>query len=263
MAADRRYVPVVQDADAGQVERRADQDFCYSAHQADVEELTAAHSPAPADIMPVQLAPQITPDWVADAPHFDQVACGWVSKIRGLVIRAGAPESAIVPLCVVVVAIVTAFGLGWLCGSTWNSFSRTAGAKTHSRTVSFSLPAMSEKRAAALITGSIGSPVGSNLSTARAESRKQSLPSAQIAATAPSTALAEQHVTAVPETRPATIDGWMVRDVYGGAAELIGPDRVWTVRPGDNVPGVGRIDSITRWGSRWIVVTISGLISSQ
>jgi hypothetical protein len=105
---------------------------------------------------------------------------------------------------------------------------------------------------------------------------------ARIGAPAPSAALAEQHVatsqapgapqgelksglqlTPVPETRPATIDGWTVRDVYGGAAELVGPDRVWTIRPGDYVPGVGRIDSITRWGSRWIVVTSSGLISTQ
>ena len=53
----------------------------------------------------------------------------------------------------------------------------------------------------------------------------------------------------VPETRPATMDGWTVRDVYGEAAVLVGPDGVWTVRPGDYVPGVGRIDLITRWGT--------------
>jgi len=31
---------------------------------------------------------------------------------------------------------------------------------------------------------------------------------------------------------------------------------------GDTVPGVGRIDSIVRWGNRWIVATASGLIAT-
>jgi hypothetical protein len=56
------------------------------------------------------------------------------------------------------------------------------------------------------------------------------------------------------------IDGWMVREVYGATAVLVGGDRAWTVRPGDSVPALGRIDSITRWGSRWIVVTTSGRV---
>jgi hypothetical protein len=29
------------------------------------------------------------------------------------------------------------------------------------------------------------------------------------------------------------------------------------------VPGVGRVDSIVRWGNRWIVATSKGLISTQ
>jgi hypothetical protein len=43
----------------------------------------------------------------------------------------------------------------------------------------------------------------------------------------------------------------------------VGPDHVWTVRTGDAVPGVGRIDSIVRWGGRWIVATTVGLISTE
>jgi hypothetical protein len=31
---------------------------------------------------------------------------------------------------------------------------------------------------------------------------------------------------------------------------------------GDTVPGIGRIDSIVRWGNRWIVATDSGLIAT-
>jgi len=67
----------------------------------------------------------------------------------------------------------------------------------------------------------------------------------------------------VPETKPTTIAGWTVREVYGEKAVLAGPDHVWTVRAGDTVPGVGRIDTIVRWGSRWIVATSAGLISTE
>jgi hypothetical protein len=65
-----------------------------------------------------------------------------------------------------------------------------------------------------------------------------------------------------PETRPETIEGWTVRDVSGVTAVLEGPDGVWRAMRGDTVPRVGRIESIVRWGSRWIVVTSSGLIST-
>jgi hypothetical protein len=66
----------------------------------------------------------------------------------------------------------------------------------------------------------------------------------------------------VPETRPTTIEGWTVRDVRDGTAILDGPGGVWTATRGDTVPGVGRIESIVRWGSRWIVATASGLIAT-
>jgi hypothetical protein len=34
------------------------------------------------------------------------------------------------------------------------------------------------------------------------------------------------------------------------------------VTRGDTVPGIGRIDSIVRWGSLWIVATANGLIAT-
>jgi hypothetical protein len=68
--------------------------------------------------------------------------------------------------------------------------------------------------------------------------------------------------TSFPETKPTTIDGWTVREVVGGAAILEGPDGVWKVTRGDTVPGVGRVESIVRWGSRLIVATSMGLIST-
>ena len=67
----------------------------------------------------------------------------------------------------------------------------------------------------------------------------------------------------VPETRPTTIEGWTIREVAGGTVVLDGPSGPWRAAQGDTVPGVGRIDSIVRWGSRWIVATTKGLISTQ
>jgi hypothetical protein len=67
----------------------------------------------------------------------------------------------------------------------------------------------------------------------------------------------------VPETRPTTIVGWAVLDVRGGTAVIEGPDGIRMAARGDVVPGIGRIDSIVRWGNRWIVATASGLISTR
>jgi hypothetical protein len=65
-----------------------------------------------------------------------------------------------------------------------------------------------------------------------------------------------------PETKPTTIAGWALLEVANGTAVIKGPNGVWRVVRGDTVPGVGRIDSIVRWGNRWIVATSSGLIST-
>jgi hypothetical protein len=67
----------------------------------------------------------------------------------------------------------------------------------------------------------------------------------------------------VPETRPTTIEGWTLLEVKGGTAVLEGPNGVWSATRGDTVPGVGKIDSIVRWGNRWIVATSKGLISTR
>jgi len=66
----------------------------------------------------------------------------------------------------------------------------------------------------------------------------------------------------VPETKPDTIVGWSVRDVNRSTAVLEGPTGVWKATLGDTVPGVGKINSIVRWGDRWLVATSHGLIST-
>ena len=70
------------------------------------------------------------------------------------------------------------------------------------------------------------------------------------------------HLMPAPETRPTTIEGWTVLEVRGQTAVLQGPDGVRTVSLGETLPGIGRIDSIVRWGNRWIVATASGLIAT-
>jgi hypothetical protein len=65
-----------------------------------------------------------------------------------------------------------------------------------------------------------------------------------------------------PESKPETLSGWTVREVNGNTAILDGPERSFKAARGDIVPGVGRLESIVRWGDRWIVATESGLIST-
>jgi hypothetical protein len=69
-------------------------------------------------------------------------------------------------------------------------------------------------------------------------------------------------LTPTPETRPTTIEGWTLREVVNGVAVIEGPNGVWKVTPGQTVPGVGRVDSIVRWGNRLVVATSRGLIST-
>ena len=47
-----------------------------------------------------------------------------------------------------------------------------------------------------------------------------------------------------PETKPGTVEGWVVREVVGGTAVLVGPYGERRVRLGDAVPGLGKVDSI-------------------
>lgn len=67
----------------------------------------------------------------------------------------------------------------------------------------------------------------------------------------------------MPETKPKTIEGWTARAVTGRTAVLQGPTGVWNVAVGNTVPGAGRVESIVRWGNRWIVATSRGLITTD
>jgi hypothetical protein len=72
----------------------------------------------------------------------------------------------------------------------------------------------------------------------------------------------ETPLVPVPETRPTTIDGWVLREVVNGTAVLEGPDGLWRVKRGDTVPGAGQVVDIFAWGNRMIVATDKGLITT-
>jgi hypothetical protein len=74
---------------------------------------------------------------------------------------------------------------------------------------------------------------------------------------------AKPSMAPAPETKPTTIPGWTVVEVRDGTAVLEGPDGIKMAARGDTIPGIGRIDSIVRWGNRWIVATAHGLIATQ
>ena len=62
------------------------------------------------------------------------------------------------------------------------------------------------------------------------------------------------------QSKPAVVDGWVVRDVYRGTALIEGRMGVIEVDQGDVVPGLGRVDAIRKQDGRWVVVTPKGLI---
>lgn len=149
-------------------------------------------------------------------------------------------------------ALVVGLGLGWACGANMASFNSNAQTEAPSRR-------SPEIKSSGKSDGARKMASISSLQTAPAPSTVP--PAAALVAKAEAIT-AREPMTPVAETRPTTIEGWTVLEVRGGTAVLEGPDGVRTVARGDSVPGIGRIDSIVRWGNRWIVATASGLIAT-
>jgi hypothetical protein len=80
----------------------------------------------------------------------------------------------------------------------------------------------------------------------------------------PVVALPDQRVSApvpIKETsRVSVVPGWVVRNVYDGAALIQGRIGMIEVEVGDPLPGGGRVQAIRRQEGRWVVVTTKGLI---
>jgi hypothetical protein len=172
-------------------------------------------------------------------------------------------------ILLVAAAVVASFGLGWTGGVSWPQFAGALGLETVAQNEAPS-PRTAETRpgkaeGARKVAAASDSPaiVGSI-------ARPSALPRPSAAAVSqahisPSTALAMRQpvLAAAPETRPTTIPGWTVVDVRDGTAVLEGPDGIKMAARGDAIAGLGRIESIVRWGNRWIVATANGLIATQ
>jgi hypothetical protein len=168
----------------------------------------------------------------------------------------------------VIVALVASFGLGWTGGLSWPEFAGMLGLETVAQKET-PVPRIAEARPGKIegarktasasdspaIVGSIPKPSVPLSAAARPAAQANASPSAAIAM--------RQPLVAAPETKPATIPGWTVVDVRDGTAVLEGPDGIRMAARGDTIPGLGRVESIVRWGNRWVIATASGLIATQ
>jgi hypothetical protein len=221
--------------------------------------------------------PERAPSWEEiSPPDRDELV---VAAPRA-VIRAFRPA-------VVAAALVAALALGWAGG--WGSYhlmarapapaplkqadasdcasdpggeTACAAAKLDREIVTATVNAQSVRKAAAPAASKVvRGHEPPRAAAAQQAANKDPLP-IQNAAAAAERAKSSPRLVPVPETRPTTIEGWTVREVVGGTAVLEGPDGVWRAARGETVPGLGRVDSIVRWGNRWIVATSRGLIST-
>ena len=165
----------------------------------------------------------------------------------------------------VAAAVVASFGLGWAGGLNWPQFASELGLVEVAQKEAPS-PRISETRSSGRIEGTRRTASASDAPAIVGSIPKPSalLPGAARPATSPAAAIAmRQPLVAVPETRPATIPGWTVVDVRDGTAVLEGPDGIRMAARGDTIPGLGRVESIVRWGNRWVIATAGGLIATQ
>jgi hypothetical protein len=144
-------------------------------------------------------------------------------------------------LVLVASALVAGLALGWACGANIAAFNSITQTETSSRRVP-------EMKSSGKSDGARRTASTSGLQTPPAVG---------------AVPIAREPMLPVAETKPTTIEGWTVLDVRSGTAVLEGPDGIRTAARGDTVPGIGRIDSIVRWGNRWIVATANGLIATR
>ena len=171
------------------------------------------------------------------------------------------------PFLLATMALAASFALGWAGAVHWPEVASLIGVDqiaqqdAPSPSVAAAKPGKTEgarkatsasdlRNAAPVTVGSIPKP------SATAASAVFANPNPVVMAAKPSLAPA-------PETKPTTIPGWSVVEVRDGTAVLEGPDGIKMGARGDMVPGIGRLDSIVRWGNRWIVATAHGLIATQ
>jgi hypothetical protein len=220
-------------------------------HQPNREEIESA-----GDVVGNQVAarPASTHSWDFLSPNQDE--------ILALLKPSGDRKRTII---LVGSALVVGLGLGWACGANSAAFNLVTQTETSSRRspeIKSSGKSDGARRMASTsglqTPPAVGSLAGAPFAKAEAAS-----PGARLSVdSANATLTAREPMVPVPETRPTTIEGWTVLEVRGGMVVLEGPDGVRTAVRGDTLPGIGRIDSIVRWGNRWIVATATGLIAT-
>jgi len=173
----------------------------------------------------------------------------------------------------VAVALVASFGLGWAGGLNWPQFASeldlvaVAQKETPSPRIPEARPSGriegARKTASASDSPAIVGSIPKPSALLPAGARPSASPASQTNVGPSAAAIAmRQPLVAAPETKPATIPGWTVVDVRDGTAVLEGPDGIRMAARGDTIPGIGRVESIVRWGSRWVIATASGLIAT-
>jgi hypothetical protein len=165
----------------------------------------------------------------------------------------------------VAVALAATFTLGWAGGLSWHHLT---GATTIGPVAQRDVPPprVAEPRLAGRNEGPRRSTTTSEPlvtgSIPKTNARAPALAAAPTINNPPVALAMKQPLAPAPETRPTTIPGWSVVEVRDGTAVLEGPEGVRMAARGDVIPGLGRVDSIVRWGNRWIVATASGLIAT-
>ena len=186
-----------------------------------------------------------TPSWDFVSPNQDELLA---------LLKPGSDRKRTIIL--VGCALVAGLALGWACGPNIATFNSIAQTETPSRRVP-------EIKSSSKSDGARRTASTSGLQTPKAEVASPG--GARFSVDPASTQappIAREPMAPVAETKPTTIEGWTVLEVRGGTVVLEGPDGIRTAARGDTVPGIGRIDSIVRWGNRWIVATASGLIAT-
>ena len=163
-------------------------------------------------------------------------------------------------------ALTLTFALGWAGGLTWHDAASPTGPVAQKEAppshIAETKPSVRNEGSRRTASNAEPSVTGS-IPKAAANPRPLVLGAAPTTLSAQAAALGpKQPLVAAPETRPSTVPGWSVVEVRDGTAVLEGPDGVRMAARGDVVPGLGRVDSIVRWGNRWIVATAGGLIAT-
>ena len=65
------------------------------------------------------------------------------------------------------------------------------------------------------------------------------------------------------QDKPQVVSGWVLREVFDGAAMVESRHGLYEAVPGANLPGLGRVETIHRRDGRWVVVTPKGIIVSR